>query len=325
MRESLISVVIPVFNCEEYLKDCIDSIMKQSYDNYEIILIDDGSKDMSGKICDEYAALYSHIRTVHQENRGNLLSRKKGVQEARGEWVTFVDADDTLEPKALELLFEVAKNTDLVIGFPNTPIKKFSLSLEECRKNAITGELFPPAPWAKLYRRNLLDEHIFDLYSNVKGGEANIKNKGGEDMLMNIRYMFSIKRPPHFVFQKIYNLTRNTVSISHSKRASLVHEEAFNDVRKASIPVQIYENYIHEIIRISLNGLVACAYFDTDNMTVRTHPYLVQLMNDIKQYHYKLSFKEWLLIHIHNPLVLKSLAFCVFAKNSIKYRLGLNN
>lgn len=108
--EELISVIVPVYNAEKYLDKCVESIINQSYKNLQIILIDDGSKDKSGKICDEYAKKDKRIEVTHKENAGVSAARNTGVEKAKGEWITFIDADDWIEKDYCTLLHNVAKN-----------------------------------------------------------------------------------------------------------------------------------------------------------------------------------------------------------------------
>ena len=112
----LISVIIPVYNVEEYLHYAIESLEKQIYKNFEIILVNDGSTDDSGKLCDEYSEKYSNVRVFHKENGGLSDARNFGVQKAKGEFITFLDPDDYLEAYSLELLASVQKqhNCDIV-------------------------------------------------------------------------------------------------------------------------------------------------------------------------------------------------------------------
>lgn len=97
MNNPLISVIVPVYNVEKYLSRCIDSILSQTFTDFELLLIDDGSKDHSGSICDEYAKTDSRIRVFHKENGGVSSARNIGLDNAKGEWVSFVDADDIIE------------------------------------------------------------------------------------------------------------------------------------------------------------------------------------------------------------------------------------
>lgn len=106
-----ISVIVPVYKAEKYIYRCIDSILAQTFDNFELILVDDGSPDNCGVICDEYAARDSRIRVIHQENQGQASARNHGVAMAEGEWVCFVDSDDLIHPQMLEHLYDITKCT----------------------------------------------------------------------------------------------------------------------------------------------------------------------------------------------------------------------
>ena len=114
----MISIIVPVYNTEKYLRRCIDSVLAQTYQDFELLLIDDGSKDSSGAICDEYAAQDARVRVFHKENGGVSSARNVGLDNARGEWITFVDADDWIESDMLELLLRKGEETgaDIVMG-----------------------------------------------------------------------------------------------------------------------------------------------------------------------------------------------------------------
>lgn len=108
MKEDMVSVIVPVYNTEKYLRRCLNSIIGQTYHDIEIILIDDGSKDFSGQICDEYAANDSRIQVVHQQNKGLALSRLRAISLAQGNYVQFVDSDDWIELDMVEKLMNKA-------------------------------------------------------------------------------------------------------------------------------------------------------------------------------------------------------------------------
>ena len=101
-RESLISIIVPIYNVEKYLKKCIDSLINQTYKNIEIILVDDESPDNCGRICDEYARLDNRIKVIHQNNSGVGKARENGMDIALGKYLTFVDSDDWIEPEFCE-------------------------------------------------------------------------------------------------------------------------------------------------------------------------------------------------------------------------------
>lgn len=120
-KQVMISVIIPVYNSEKYLHKCIDSVLAQSYQDFELILVNDGSEDSSGDICDEYGEMDERVKVFHQENRGVSASRNRGLKAACGEWVYFVDADDYLQLAAFDIFF---KNKE----FLGTDIIRFGLN-----------------------------------------------------------------------------------------------------------------------------------------------------------------------------------------------------
>lgn len=107
---NLVSVIIPVYNVEEYLCACLDSVLNQTYKNLEVILINDGSTDKSALLCDEYAKKDARVRVIHQINKGISETRNIGMKSAQGEWWTFVDSDDVIHPQMIEVLLNIASN-----------------------------------------------------------------------------------------------------------------------------------------------------------------------------------------------------------------------
>ena len=109
-----ISVIIPVYNCEKYIETCVDSVLNQTFTDFEIILVDDGSPDDSGKLCDQLSEKNNKIVVLHQKNQGQAAARNNGVKIARGEWLHFVDSDDLIHPQMLEILYgAVDENTQI--------------------------------------------------------------------------------------------------------------------------------------------------------------------------------------------------------------------
>ena len=116
-KEELISIIVPVYNVKDYLKKCVDSILKQSYNNIEVILVDDGSTDGSSIICDELKAMDSRVLVIHKENGGLSDARNCGVKEAKGKYVCFVDSDDFVDKDFVKILYTniVDKSCDIAI------------------------------------------------------------------------------------------------------------------------------------------------------------------------------------------------------------------
>lgn len=169
----LISVIVPVYNVEAYLKRCVDSICGQTYDNLEILLIDDGSTDRSGVICDEISAREGRIRVWHTGNQGPSAARNLGIEQARGEYLLFVDSDDILSLDHIAFLYErlSAEQADLSIcNYVTTEQDTFSeteehdryvWSGEQALKYLLYQKYFTTGPVCKLYRRGLFTEVRF--------------------------------------------------------------------------------------------------------------------------------------------------------------------
>lgn len=116
-NQALISVIIPVYNVEKYLYECVDSVINQTYKNLEIILVDDGSTDSSGKICDEYLDKDERITVVHQKNGGLSQARNRGLEESNGKYIYFLDSDDYIAENTFEILFGIAEKDSSDIVF----------------------------------------------------------------------------------------------------------------------------------------------------------------------------------------------------------------
>lgn len=167
----LISVIVPIYNIENYVKRCIDSIIHQTYTNLEIILVDDGSTDSSGKICDEYAAQDSRIKVIHKLNGGLSDSRNVGIDDANGEMITFVDGDDFLSNTAIDYMYRAKKKTNAQIvcclyklvyegqAFAfNEKYNKIKMSVysqEKAIEKMLRQSEFNVSAWAKLYNHEL--------------------------------------------------------------------------------------------------------------------------------------------------------------------------
>lgn len=168
MDKCRISIIIPVYNAEEYLDRCLESIFEQSYMSYEVILVDDGSTDSSPLICDRYSATDPRFRTIHKKNGGVSSARNAGMDLATGEYLMFVDSDDALLPEALERMMEGVAGEDVVIGGYTTfiggiPGKEVLPLRNRSYKGAEMAAFFEDnirrncemldAPWSKMFRR----------------------------------------------------------------------------------------------------------------------------------------------------------------------------
>lgn len=179
----MVSVVVPVYKTEKYLRKCVDSLLHQTFKDYEIILVDDGSPDESGRICDEYANNNGCVRVIHKKNGGLSDARNSGIREAAGEYITFADSDDWVEPDLLEVLVEGIRLGAQVscCGFytirdghgkpwrdhmPDYQVMDAAAAV----KDMMYGHSIDTSAWGKLFRRDCFDELRFPtghLYEEV--------------------------------------------------------------------------------------------------------------------------------------------------------------
>lgn len=177
MNKKLVSIIIPVYNNEDLLPKCLDSVVNQSYKNIEVLLIDDGSKDKSGSICDEYQQRDSRVRVFHRENQGASLARKFGLSEAKGEFVQFVDSDDWIKLDMTEKLMDSvdANNSDIAWCDVEMVEKggnydfniKFDSSSSEMLKSLYWGKI---SGWLvnKVIRTSLFSDIVFPMNSMME-------------------------------------------------------------------------------------------------------------------------------------------------------------
>ena len=170
-----ISVIVPVYNVEQYLEECIESLINQTMQDIEIILIDDGSSDNCGLICDCFEKKYSNITAIHQKNGGLSYARNQGLSIAKGEYISFIDSDDFINVRMLEVLYNacITNHTkmsacnyfyikDNNVQYETETNKVFKLSSVELMKNIFSpGNGIGVFAWNKLYHRSLLEEKPF--------------------------------------------------------------------------------------------------------------------------------------------------------------------
>ncbi|MGN0514976.1 MAG: glycosyltransferase family 2 protein, partial [Lachnospiraceae bacterium] len=222
MKESLISVIVPVYNTEDYLRPCIESILRQTYPYLQIILVNDGSTDHSGEICDEYKLKDSRIEVIHQENGGVSIARNIGMKLAKGEYVSFIDSDDYIHPQMYEFLLQSIKEDEysfsMVLGKRVYDYNNYFQHHKLFKKHPLTQEqmikgLFNSAPvngvdelqmivvWNKLYKRELLEEELF-------------RKTGTEDTEFNCR-IYLHAHQAILIEEAMYYWVQRSSSITH--------------------------------------------------------------------------------------------------------------
>ena len=250
----LISVIVPIYNTEKYLPKCLDSILAQTYTNWEAILIDDGSPDNCGKICDEYAAKDKRFKVIHQVNGGVSAARLNGFKLCRGEYISFVDSDDTLPQNALERLHsETFSNHLLICGsmtlvYPNNQqqqyyeIDKVIESSEVIKSILLFERKYSWELPGKLFHRSILDVETLTVPSNIKVLE---------DYIITLRILNKI-RNVKYIPDCTYNYIIRENSATHTNKLNLKKVE---DLSKEIAATCDKEHYKKEFVKCNLQML----------------------------------------------------------------------
>lgn len=188
-----VSIICPVYNCEKYIEKCIQSVLNQTYENWELIIIDDGSTDGSGQVCDNYKNKYQNIKVVHQQNQGISKARNVGIELAIGKYIFFLDADDYLEEKFLQDFVNVDEKYDYVtIGYIQENLLNGEreekaalqtiLSKNKLKKEYISENKTLPLTfvWGKRYKRKIINDNKIRFEEDVLLGE---------DIRFNLQYL----------------------------------------------------------------------------------------------------------------------------------------
>lgn len=224
----LFSIIVPIYNVEMYLDDCIKSVLSQTYDNYELILVDDGSTDNSSSICDSYMKADERIRVIHKSNGGLVSARKAGAAVAQGEYAVCLDSDDWIaQDHLLELSRVISAYSPDIICFDhfevdgkNNIIRNIPFRKGYYSKNDIVNEIypylirteqgkaFPPAIWAKVYKMDLYRPEQLAVDDRIKIGE---------DAACTIPCI--VKANNMFILDKsLYYYRRNNISMTKNKK-----------------------------------------------------------------------------------------------------------
>ena len=280
----MLSLVVPIYNSEETIGKCIESIQLQTFSDIELILVDDGSTDNSGRICDDYAVNDDRIKVIHQENKGRTEARWQGVQQANGSWVTFVDSDDMLPKDALANLYEKADDeTDIVLGngqeLPDE--RREVIPMEDFRHLTVRGDGTIGVPWGSLYRRSCLTAYLFDLPREIMMGE---------DYIFWLRLVLSTEKPVKVVYKNVY--TKGDDHTSNCFPWTAAYAQRINELRVSSIPQEQRHLYFHDILHDRVDNLFAVAVYQSRREWKKS-PFYQEILKDTT-----LSLKQRLFLAI---------------------------
>lgn len=271
-----ISIIVPIYNAEQHLNECIESILNQTFTNFELILVNDGSKDMSGNICEKFAEVDNRIVYINKENGGSSSAKNTGLDIARGKYIEFVDADDTIDKKYVENLYRGTKDTavDLCVGnvafmkrgktaferrevkvYPgNFTLQEYLEFYPEYMPNAIVG-----SPCNKLFKREIIQGNHLRFDENLKNNE---------DTHFNYLYLEKCKKI--FVSEKPYYNYMDWGQLSASKGYIedifyiylSTYKKAVTFLKKAGMyeyNEEFTKKYFVDLVIGAINGIVVAA------------------------------------------------------------------
>ncbi|WP_051523049.1 MULTISPECIES: glycosyltransferase family 2 protein [unclassified Prevotella] len=297
--QPLVSIIVPVYNTAEYVEECIQSILVQTYKNIELVLVNDGSTDGSGEICKKYELL-PNVKYYSQDNHGVTSARRKGVVECTGEWITFMDSDDYyMRDDAILMLVSDSEGVDIVFGSAGKGYSGRSdlpsfLSYEKFLEMQYGREL-SAGPWAKLYNRRLFTENTLNESKNIKRAQ---------DYLMNLELAVENRRPVKLFKKSVYYLREHPKSRRHTFILNLDYmlslTKMADRIVEGHLPQKIVEKakakqrryFFYETI--STNGFRSSA----------NHPYAIETKKLLKQTSQLTLMDRWLL-SVSSPWAVK--------------------
>ncbi len=241
-----VSVIIPVYNTEKYLQRCVDSVIGQKDVTIEIILVDDGSTDTSPRICDEYAAKYPFVTSIHIPNSGPATAKNKGLKYAHGNYIALTDSDDKMEP---QMLYKMATagykhNADIIccnykqidengnISYLKYTNKKYVLNHEEGFVHFFSKDKIYSQCWTKLYKRQLLVKHHIENDPGLRTDE---------DFIFNIR-VFKHAQITVIVDEPLYEYTHRENSLAHAYFKKNISQYIDNRIKRVGITQEAVNN-----------------------------------------------------------------------------------
>jgi glycosyltransferase involved in cell wall biosynthesis len=312
----IVSVIIPIYNAEDYLKRCLDSLINQTLQDIEIILVNDGSLDESGYICKMYEKKDSRVKVIHKNNGGVSMARNSGIEIATGRFISFLDSDDWVDSNFLDVLVKnaIGHNSDMVVCgyrsvFEDGKIIKHKMDndLIVIERNGISKYLISFlqfkhtfSVWNKLYRKDLIKKHAINFDPQISFGE---------DLLFNLIYLSHTN----------VISTTSMELINYSQRADSLSRVPANVLFNATHLVGKYEIYVKKNNVINHSPIVFCSQFVTALYHLRSSKNKGYLENCIRSTSKNKLFKKYCMQILLNK---ECSNFMVSQGNNFKGRLS---
>ena len=262
----MVSIIVPIYNAEQYLRRCVDSILNQEYTDFELLLVNDGSTDASGDICEEYGDRDPRVIVIQKENTGVSDSRNRALDRARGKYLQFLDSDDWITPDATRLFVRAAEEygCDMVISdFYRVVGERLSTKGDIEEEGVLTREEFAahmmenPADfyygvlWNKLYRRDIVEEHNLRMDTDINWCE---------DFMFNLEYIryakvfYALHAPIYYYVKRKGSLASQGINISKTVKMKLNVFEYYNNFYKHVLEEEDYEKNRLQVYRFFIDA-----------------------------------------------------------------------
>ena len=266
LMRPMVSIIVPIYNAEQYLRRCVDSILNQEYTDFELLLVNDGSTDASGDICEEYGDRDPRVIVIQKENTGVSDSRNRALDRARGKYLQFLDSDDWITPDATRLFVRAAEEygCDMVISdFYRVVGERLSTKGDIEEEGVLTREEFAahmmenPADfyygvlWNKLYRRDIVEEHNLRMDTDINWCE---------DFMFNLEYIryakvfYALHAPIYYYVKRKGSLASQGINISKTVKMKLNVFEYYNNFYKHVLEEEDYEKNRLQVYRFFIDA-----------------------------------------------------------------------
>lgn len=292
-----ISVIVPVYNTEKFLHSCIGSILSQTFTDFELLLINDGSNDNSGTICDEYAAKDSRVKSYHISNRGANNARLKGIQESIGKYVMFVDSDDTISNNYLDVFYHEIDESSVDVVIRTENIKR-----DVVDKHTFMSDMCGSRVSVRLVDKAVRKDVLLSVYKELPRDIVL-----GEDFMQSLFIANGISRAKYFINDEIiYFYTNNDSSTSHTNDCTYWYEKRFYSV------LETYSDFCDQnargiLLMSKINGLIKVIMYK--NKIDYSDSYFVSCKNDWRKLGAK-TIENNMLFRVQNEFICHKL-ICV--------------
>jgi len=257
----IVSIIVPVYNAQENIVRCIESILKQDFENFELILMNDGSKDASGSICDEYAVKDARIQVVHKENSGVSDTRNKAIAMAKGKYLQFIDSDDWITPDATGLMVRMAeeKNCEMVITDFYRVIGERLAQKGDIREDGLLtrkefalymmdnpADFYYGVLWNKLYRRDIIENNGLQMDENISWCEDFIFNM---EYIRHVENVYALHVPVYYYVKTPGSLVSQGMSITKTIHMKKTVFKCYNEFYKDIFNEEDYEKRRRQVYR----------------------------------------------------------------------------